>query len=30
VLDQWDILYDQPIVLNRRQAGPAIEGASRQ
>ena len=22
VLDQWGILYDQPIVLNRRQAGP--------
>jgi TnpA family transposase len=30
VLDQWGILYDQPIVLNRRQAGPAIEGALRQ
>jgi len=24
------ILYDQPIVLNRRQAGSAIEGALRQ
>ena len=30
VLDQWGILYDQPIVLNRRQAGPAVEGALRQ
>ena len=30
VLDQWGIFYDQPIVLNRRQAGPAIEGALRQ
>jgi TnpA family transposase len=30
VLDQWGILHDQPIVLNRRQAGPAIEGALRQ
>jgi hypothetical protein len=30
VLDQWGILYDQPIVLNHRQAGPAIEGALRQ
>jgi TnpA family transposase len=30
VLDQWGILYDQPIVLNRRQPGPAIEGALRQ
>jgi TnpA family transposase len=30
VLDQWGILYDQPIILNRRQAGPAIEGALRQ
>jgi TnpA family transposase len=29
VLDQWGILYEQ-IVLNRRQAGPAIEGALRQ
>src|SRR3546814_2221528 len=25
-LDQWAIIYDQPIVLNRRQAGAAIEG----
>ncbi len=30
VLDQWGILYHQPIVLNRRQAGAAIEGALRQ
>jgi TnpA family transposase len=30
VLDQWGILYDQPIVLNRRQVGAAIEGALRQ
>ena len=30
VLDQWGILYYQPIVLNRRQAGAAIEGALRQ
>ncbi|MEM6415956.1 MAG: Tn3 family transposase, partial [Pseudomonadota bacterium] len=30
VLDQWSIIYDQPIVLNRRQAGAAIEGALRQ
>lgn len=30
VLDQWAIFYDQPIVLNRRQAGAAIEGALRQ
>jgi TnpA family transposase len=27
VLDQWPILYDRPILLNRRQAGAAIEGA---
>ena len=26
VLDQWGIAYDQPVILNRRQAGPAIEG----
>ena len=26
VLDQHGIVYDQPIVLNERQAGPAIEG----
>jgi TnpA family transposase len=30
VVDQWGIIYDQPIILNRRQAGPAIEGALRQ
>jgi len=30
VLDQWGIIYDQPIVLNKRQAGAAIEGALRQ
>ena len=30
VLDQWSIFYDQPIVLGRRQAGAAIEGALRQ
>jgi TnpA family transposase len=29
VLDQWVILHDQPIILNRRQAGAAIEGALR-
>lgn len=26
VLDQWGIAWDQPIILNRRQAGAAIEG----
>lgn len=30
VLDRWAIAYDQPIVLNRRQAGAAIEGALKQ
>ena len=30
VLDQWPIFYDQPIVLGKRQAGAAIEGALRQ
>ena len=30
VLDQWTVIYDQPIVLNQRQAGAAIEGALRQ
>ena len=30
MLNQWGIIYDQPIVLNRRQAGAAIEGAMRQ
>src|SRR3546814_7878812 len=29
-LDQWAIIYDQPIVLNRRQAGAAIEGVMQQ
>lgn len=29
VLDQWGISYDQPIILNEREAGPAIEGAIR-
>ena len=30
VLDQWGIAYDQPIILNRRQAGAAIEGVLMQ
>jgi len=30
VLDQWGIIYDQPIILNKRQAGMAIEGVVRQ
>lgn len=30
MLDQWGIIYDQPIILNKRQAGAAIEGALRQ
>jgi TnpA family transposase len=29
VRDTWGIVYDQPVVLNRRQAGPALEGALR-
>lgn len=29
ILDQWAILHDQPIILNKRQAGAAIEGALR-
>lgn len=29
MLDQWAILHDQAVVLNRRQAGAAIEGALR-
>lgn len=29
VLDRHGIIYDQPIVLNERQAGPAIEGVVR-
>ena len=30
VLNQWGILYDQPLLLATRQAGAAIEGAVRQ
>ena len=30
VLDQWGIIYDQPLVLRQRQAGAAIEGVVRQ
>jgi TnpA family transposase len=30
VLDRWGIFYDQPIVLNERQARAAIEGVARQ
>ena len=30
VLDQWGIIYDQPLVLHQRQAGAAIEGIVRQ
>src|SRR5262245_14103683 len=30
VLDQWGILYDQPLVLHQRQVGAAIEGMVRQ
>jgi hypothetical protein len=30
VLDQWGIVYGQPIILNHRQAGAAVEGALRQ
>ena len=30
VLDQWGIVYDQPLLLATRQAGAAIEGAVRQ
>jgi TnpA family transposase len=29
-LDQWGLIYDQPIVLLQRQAGAAIEGMLRQ
>jgi TnpA family transposase len=28
--DRWGIFYAQPIVLNERQAGAAIEGVLRQ
>src|SRR5262249_61037116 len=30
VLDQWGIIYDQPLVLHQRQVGAAIEGVVRQ
>jgi hypothetical protein len=30
LLDLWGIIYDQPVVLNERQAGVAIEGVVRQ
>ncbi len=30
VRDQWGIFYDQPILMNERQAGAAIEGVIRQ
>src|SRR5208337_3613561 len=30
LLDQWTVIYGQPIVLNRRQVAAAIEGAMRQ
>jgi TnpA family transposase len=30
VLNQWPIIYHQPIVLGNRQAGAAIEGVVRQ
>lgn len=30
VSDTWGIIYDQPIMLNERQAGAAIEGVIRQ
>lgn len=30
VSDQWPIIYDQPILLNTRQAGAALEGAVQQ
>jgi TnpA family transposase len=30
VMDQWGVIYNQPIILNKRQAGAAIEGALRQ
>lgn len=28
--DFWSVIYDQPVILNERQAGAAIEGAVRQ
>lgn len=30
VSDFWSVIYDQPIILNERQAGAALEGAIRQ
>ncbi len=30
ILDQWPIIYDQPVMLNQRQAGVALEGAAQQ
>ena len=30
ISDQWSIIYDQPILLNTRQAGAALEGAVQQ
>ena len=30
IVDQWAIIYDQPVLLNQRQAGVAIEGALKQ
>jgi TnpA family transposase len=30
ISDFWSVIYDQPIILNERQAGAAIEGAIRQ
>jgi TnpA family transposase len=30
LLDQWRIIYDQPVVLTQRQVGAAIEGIVRQ
>jgi TnpA family transposase len=30
ILDQWGIVYDQPLLLATRQSGAAIEGAVRQ
>ena len=30
VLDQWGIIYDQPLVLHQRQVGAAIEGMVQQ
>lgn len=30
VSDFWSVLFDQPVILNDRQAGPAIDGRMRQ